>query len=467
MTAWGDVVGGVLLGGPDPDACLMLGDQPLSRRDLRRLVREQQQVLAAAGLRPGAGVAIWLPPSVGYVATLLAAWRLGGQAILLDHRLTPYEVDRAVQSLAPLVVVKPATRPDAPLRGFVDVAPVVASHPGRPVASEHVLVQLSSGSSGPSKVVGRTGEELLAELERYARIPGMPGTGQRVVVLSSLVHAFGLIGGLLHALHVGATTALVERMTVESIRSSLGPQPTTTLGVPFHYELLSAVTSAAPRPTRLVAAVAGGELIRPGVPDAFAARYGVPLGECYGMTEMGVIAMDMSGAHRPASGPPAPGIELRVHGGELLVARPTTPYLGHTDPARWRDGWLYTRDAARLDPSSGALQILGRLDSQVSIGGLKVDLSEVEHTVASLPGVVEAIVVYDRLVEAFLALRPETSVAELEQALAVRLAPYKRPRRLHVLPRLPRTATGKRVRDLAALRAAADEARLPGSRLAG
>jgi acyl-CoA synthetase (AMP-forming)/AMP-acid ligase II len=51
--------------------------------------------------------------------------------------------------------------------------------------------------------------------------------------------------------------------------------------------------------------------------------------------------------------------------------------LAHlVDETRWVDGWLHTKDAATIDPVTGLVTILGRLDSQVSIGGLKVDLTQ-------------------------------------------------------------------------------------------
>lgn len=100
------------------------------------------------------------------------------------------------------------------------------------------------------------------------------------------------------------------------------------------------------------------------------------------------------------------------------------------------------------------MRILGRLDSQVSVGGLKVDLTEVEHTLAALPGVESAVVVFDTAIEAFAVVSDPMTAAGLEEALAHRLAPYKRPRVLHLVAQLPRTATGKLVRDQAVLRTA-------------
>ena len=43
-------------------------------------------------------------------------------------------------------------------------------------------------------------------------------------------------------------------------------------------------------------------------------------------------------------------------------------------------------------------------------------------------------------------------VSAVEREITTRLAAYKRPRRLHVVGQLPRTATGKLVRDRTVLR---------------
>jgi acyl-coenzyme A synthetase/AMP-(fatty) acid ligase len=191
------------------------------------------------------------------------------------------------------------------------------------------------------------------------------------------------------------------------------------------------------------------------VPAKFAAAYGVPLGTMYGMTEVGVIATDLSGRTAPAV-TPAHGMSLRVAGGELLLRLPASPYVGLVDDTRWADGWLRTRDAASIDQATGLVTILGRLDSQVSVGGLKVDLTEVEQALCALPAVDSAVVAFDGTIEAYLVLREGMRISAVESALAERLAPFKRPRRLHVLSALPRTATGKISRDRAVLRAAAD-----------
>ena len=319
----------VLLAGRADDVCLHLG-APVSRGELGRLVAERRRALADAGLRRGGSVALCLPPSLAFIANLLACWQIGAQASLLDHRLTAFEVDVAVQRLAPQVVVTAgSSAAGGPLRGFSEVAERVDAYPdGQPAATSHAVIQLSSGSTGPSKIIGRDAASLVEEVRRYTLIDGVPRGGERIVSLASMVHVLGLVGGLLYSLHAGVQLTIPARTTADGILSAVAAseQPTTLLGVPFHIELLASVLSP-PKLPQLAGMTTGGELVRPDVYAAFVNRYGVRLGNMYGMTEAGVIATDLFGEHRPAV-MPAPGITFREQDGELDLALPASPYLG-------------------------------------------------------------------------------------------------------------------------------------------
>jgi acyl-coenzyme A synthetase/AMP-(fatty) acid ligase len=74
---------------------------------------------------------------------------------------------------------------------------------------------------------------------------------------------------------------------------------------------------------------------------------------------------------------------------------------------------------------------------------------------AALPEVTAAVVVHDHTIEAYLVLADGAEVSAVQSEITTRLAAYKRPRRLHVVEQLPRTATGKLVRDHAVLLQAA------------
>ncbi|MEU0089420.1 class I adenylate-forming enzyme family protein [Kribbella sp. NPDC006257] len=444
----------VLLAGDASDVCFSL-PAPIDRGMLRRLVRDRQSELADSGLRPGGAAALRLPPSLAFITHLLAVWRSGGQAILLDHRLTDYEVRRAIERLVPQVVVSPERSVPSGLKTFVEVETTVASYSGHPANTAHAVVQLSSGSTGPSKVIGRTAEDLVEEVLRYTKIEGVPQRGERIILLPSMVHVLGLVGGLMYGLHAGVTLVPPARLTGDAILQAIASSstPATVLGVPFHIGLLASVNEppALPQFKRMTT---GGELVPASVVKAFEEKFQASLGNMYGMTEVGVIGTDLFGRHRPAI-QPAPGIEVRAVDGELQIRRPESPYLGLSDPSRWADGWLRTKDAGVVDPETGLVSIKGRLDSQVSVGGLKVDLTEVEYTVGTLRGVEAAVVVYDGAITAYLQLSERRDVARIEAELAQRLASYKRPRSVRILDQLPRTTTGKLVRDVTVLRKAA------------
>ncbi|GAA1970679.1 class I adenylate-forming enzyme family protein [Kitasatospora viridis] len=442
----------VLLAGADDSPCLTL-ERTLDRAAVRELVEQEQQRLTSAGAHKGSTVALRLPPSLALITTLLAAWRLGAQVALLDVRLAPGEVATALERLRPQFLVESTAGAPGALRGFSTAAEtVVTALDGLPAATDHALLQLSSGSTGPSKVIGRSAADLTAEIERYTRLDGFPQPGERVVVLASIVHVLGLVGGLLHTLHRGAELVLPARTTVDGIRRAIGAdlRPTTVLGAPVQAEILASAGDG-PELPGFKAMITGGDAVGDRLWKAFTERYGATLGSMYGMTEVGVIATDLRGAHRPQLAP-APGMELEILDGQILIRTAGSPYVGLTDPTRWVDGLLRTKDAGTLDRATGLLTVHGRMDSQVSIGGLKVDLLEVERTLAELPGVADVVVVHDRDITAYLTLTDPAAEAGLTAAMGPLLAPYKRPRALHVLPAFPRTATGKPLRDPVALR---------------
>ncbi|WP_291412513.1 hypothetical protein [Actinophytocola sp.] len=80
-----------------------------------------------------------------------------------------------------------------------------------------------------------------------------------------------------------------------------------------------------------------------------------------------------------------------------------------------------------------------------------MDLTEVEHALTEVSGVVGAVVLYDNEITAYVQLEDTATGPGVEAALAERVAGYKRPRTMHVPAALPRITTGKLVRDRAVL----------------
>lgn len=108
-------------------------------------------------------------------------------------------------------------------------------------------------------------------------------------------------------------------------------------------------------------------------------------------------------------------------------------------------------DLARYWPD-GLLEFLGRVDFQVKIRGLRVELEEIEAVLSSHPAVQQAVVRVwedvvrqDQLLAAYIVLRAGQSVteAELEAHAARQLPDYMLPRVYQFLEALPLSPSGK------------------------
>ncbi|MFF5359041.1 class I adenylate-forming enzyme family protein [Streptomyces scabiei] len=435
--------------------------ETVARGGLRERVARQAAVFAGYDIGPGSTVGLQTPPSFTQVEVLLALWRLGAQVMLFDFRLKPAEVDALCAGCRPQFMVRAGSNVRAAF-GFRPEYEVATEcrRAGRPAAGAHRLVQFSSGSTGRPKVIGRTAASIAAEIESFAAVPGMPGEGDRLLLLSSTAHSFGLIGGLLHALAAGVRVVFAPRVSArEILRTSADHRVTHLFGVPLHYELLSAALDPPGLP-ELRAAVSGGELMPPEAAARFAERYGVRVGEAYGTTETGIVAIDVGGTLRPTVGRPAPGVLVREHRGELDVALDASPYLFDSGGTQYEDGWLHTRDRAAVG-ADGTVTVGGRADSLVVVGGLKVDLTEVEHVLRAHPAVEQAVLVHEDVTEAYVAVAAGAASPSAEELLRwcrERLADHKLPRVIRLLDTLPRTSNGKLVRRADTLQAAASGA---------
>ena len=114
------------------------------------------------------------------------------------------------------------------------------------------------------------------------------------------------------------------------------------------------------------------------------------------------------------------------------------------------DGWLHFGDLARVD-ADGYTYLVDRKGDMIITGGLNVYPREVEEVLYQHPAVLEAAVVgvpdekWGEAVKAVVALRQGQTAgeAELIAFLKERLAPFKVPKSVEILPALPKTPVGK------------------------
>jgi acyl-CoA synthetase (AMP-forming)/AMP-acid ligase II len=198
--------------------------------------------------------------------------------------------------------------------------------------------------------------------------------------------------------------------------------------------------------------------------DRFEQRFGVPVMQAYGMTEVGAVAQEryddvVAGRRGPGSvGRLAAGVEVRIRHldddrpageGEILVRtdEASTEFLGGAAVPVDEEGWFATGDVGRLD--DGILYITGRVQEKIIVGGFNVYPAEVEDAARRSPLVEDAVVLGvadDRLGErpvAAIVWAGEPDEPALLEELRSVLAAYKVPRETFPIGAVPLTPRDK------------------------
>lgn len=177
----------------------------------------------------------------------------------------------------------------------------------------------------------------------------------------------------------------------------------------------------------------------------------------------GTDGMDEQGCF--AVGRPVRGTKIRIQTEEGRTAGPgeigevlitgTSLMRGYwkdcaDTEARVRDGWFHTRDLGYLD-ADGLLHLTGRQSNIINIGNEKVSPEEVEKLLLEIPQIQDA-AVYGRpdpllgeTVEAKVVVIQGSTVlvGDLQRYCREKLSPYKIPKRILFVDKIPRTLYGK------------------------
>ncbi len=140
--------------------------------------------------------------------------------------------------------------------------------------------------------------------------------------------------------------------------------------------------------------------------------------------------------------------------GELVIKGETCMREYYKNPEATantiRDGWVHTGDLGQMD-DEGYITLVDRSKDMIITGGENVYSKEVEDAIYEHPAIAEAVIigvphsVWGETVMCIAALQKEKTLTleELREFLKTRLADYKIPRLLEVVPALPRNVSGK------------------------
>jgi long-chain acyl-CoA synthetase len=331
---------------------------------------------------------------------------------------------------------------------------------------EPAFIRFTSGTTARSKGVVLSHAATLARVEAADAVLKLTPDDRILWVLPLAYHfAVTIVAYVKAGAQVILCPDTLPRTVADSIR---GAGATVFYASPLHFERLGNLSATGPL-TSLRLALSTSAPITDGVMARFEERYGVPVGQAYGIIEAGLPCINTRTDGLPSTsvGRAVPGYEMAVytHGGGRVGAgvvgeigvRGSGLFSGYYAPWQrledvMRDGWFLTGDCGWLD-DGGALHLTGRKKAVIFVAGLKFFPEEVEDCINRFPGVVESRVsghAHPRLGQV---PRAEIVVAsagcdiEALRAHCVRaLSPYKVPVEFDITPAIAKTSGGKILR---------------------
>jgi 3-hydroxybenzoate/4-hydroxybenzoate---CoA ligase len=474
--------------GPRP--ALICADETVTYLQLAQRMQRAAGALRERGVRPGDRVLLLMRDGPEFAAAWLGILYAGAVAVALNTQLSEEDYRHiAADCEARLAIVDEglvALRPDlaAELRreGRLAIAAgppgdssweaaLERARPGAPAflaTREHPAFWLySSGTTGRPKGIVHTHRSVLPAGEAFRMLGIAPG--ERVFTTSKFFFAYGLEHGLLGCLALGITSLVCADWPEpeRALEIVARHRPSAVFSVPSFYRRLLG-SGRCLKPLRNVRHFVGAGERMPGqLITQWRAAVGSELLSLYGMSETFCACMltPPGAASGARTGLPLGGTEVRLvadDGSEVREDEPGVLWVRHpalasgyaNRPAAMReqfvDGWFCSRDLFVRD-AEGFYSHLGRSDEFIKVAGQWVQPAEVEEVVSALPVIEEAACVavhdtdgFERLA-LFVAARGSAEGAQsaAERECEARLPRHKRPKWIHAVEQIPRTATGK------------------------
>jgi len=463
---------------------IQMDDQVLTYADLDRLTARVAGWLRGRGLEPGDRVGLMLPNVTAFPVLYYGVLRAGGIVVPMNPLLKAREVEHCLGDSGARLVLVWETATEAAAAGpqaagaeshtvagatLDDVAgwPVYADVAARD-EDDTAVILYTSGTTGTPKGAQLTHANMRANASVTAFHLFALTEDDVIMGCLPLFHTFGQTCALNAAIVAGASLTLLPRFDptaalkiIERDRASIFE------GVPTMYVALLQAGGGVADTSSLRLCASGGAALPLEVLNGFAETFGAMILEGYGLSETSPAAsFNVPGRAKPGSiGLPIDGVEMRVvdeMGNDVatgdvgeIVIRGHNVMRGYWNRPEAtaeaiKGGWFHTGDLARQD-EEGFFFIVDRKKDLIIRGGFNVYPREIEEVLHEHPGVLEAAVIgvghptLGEEVAAAVALKPGTAASsdELRDYVKARVAPYKYPRHVWLVPELPKGPTGK------------------------
>lgn len=472
---------------------LIFDEHRLSYRQLDQASAAVAGYLRVRGVEPGDRIALMLPNVPAFAVIYYAALRAGAVVVPMNPLFKTREIEYYLRDSGasmlfamPAITAEAAAAADAvgvpfvPIDGADTIAlgPILQSAGAAPSTDvvdraddDTAVILYTSGTTGSPKGAALTHVNLNSNQQVTCETLVRLSEDDVVMGCLPLFHVFGMTAALNTSVASGATLTLIPRFDPAKALEVIERDKVTVFeGVPTMYSALLAAAAHAPSAdlSTLRLCVSGGASLPVEVLRKFEERFSAMILEGYGLSETSPVASfnHPDAERKPGSiGTAIKGVEMAVFDendtevpqGEIgeIVIRGDNIMRGYWNKpddtaAAIRDGWFHSGDLARRD-EDGYFYIVDRKKDMILRGGLNVYPREVEEVLYEHPAVAEAAVVgvpHETLgeeVAAFVVLAEGASAEPEELSVWVkdRLAAYKYPRQVTVIPALPKTATGK------------------------
>ncbi|KAI9493745.1 4-coumarate-CoA ligase 2 [Zychaea mexicana] len=365
------------------------------------------------------------PANTSYVAgELQRQLEIGEAKMLIAH---PSNLDIALEAAAAaglpqsnIFSVMPDPQGRVPL--WSDVLIDLNQPPLPPVKISHeesvntvAYLCFSSGTTGKSKGVMTSHYNCIAmvqESNSYAGIFADPSVQKVILGLIPLYHFSGIHRVFNVGIPQGATVVIVEKYSIPVMCEAIQRFKVTDFPTapPIIIHLVNNPQVDKYDLSSLKSLTVGSAPIAPSVVARFQEKFGAPLMQGYGMTEVSpVITYQLPSFAKPESiGRLAPMMKAKIvdldgnalginEPGELCVKGPNVMlgYKGNAEAtanAIDEDGWLHTGDVVRVD-EQGDYYIVDRIKELIKYKGFQVAPVELESVLMQCPYVVDAGVV--------------------------------------------------------------------------